>query len=469
MLRRFTGRLSVLGMAFASLACATSSNPRNAPLAAPVPASSTPSAAVEVFEPLAEEREELALLIKATLEAIERKDVLVAELNRADFDAAASLEMPDHSSVESAIRLFSTRLQPKIQASLDRSTVYKPMIDSVFDEYQLPRALTYLPVIESGYISSSVSRAGALGIWQFMPGTAREYGLRVDWWVDERLDPLMSTRAAAAYLKDLYSIFGDWPLALASYNAGPGRIRRTMSAARAESFWDMQRRSRLPRETRGYVPTFYATLAIVSDPQTHGFRLCDPIGSPWDEVDRIEISGPVTLDYIAETAHVDAETIYSLNPSFRQGIVPPGTSTIVVPGDGSALVRDMLPYLSASDPHLPVALYTVRRGDSLRSVAQRLGVSHFAISAMNGNARSLRAGDEIFVPVRRSDLPQRLLQASDATVHVVRKGDTLSGIARKYGLSARELAEMNNISTRSLIHPGDRLMITSSSVFAAGM
>lgn len=464
--RRLIERIGFAVIAVLTTACATTS----APPPPPPPVSETPIRAVEVTEPLAEDRDELQLLVESTLESIERKEAIASDLIQADLDAAGSLEMPDHSSIKSAIRLFSGDLRPKIQASLDRSGIYKPMIDAVLDEYRLPRALAYLPVIESGYISSSVSRAGALGIWQFMPGTAREYGLRVDWWVDERLDPLKSTRAAAAFLKDLHDIFGDWPLALASYNAGPGRVRRSMSAMRAESFWDMKhRRSRLPRETRGYVPTFYATLAIVSDPQTHGFRLCDPVGSPWNEVDRIEVNGPVTLDYIAETAHVAAETVYALNPSFRQGIVPPGVGTITVPIDGSQLVRDMAPYLTDSDPYLPVATYTVRNGDSLRSVGRRLGVSHFAISAMNGNVRSLRAGDRIYVPVKRADLPERLLQASFETVHVVRRGDTLSGIARKYGLTARELAEMNNISTKSLIHPGDRLLITSSSVFAAGM
>jgi len=465
MRRPIIERLAILATALTTVACATSS----APPPVPPPPEAAPAAVATTIEPIREDHEDLELLLASTLESIERKDVYAAEAIQADVDAAASLELPEHASVESAIRLFSGKLQPRIQASLDRSTIYKPMIDTVFDEYQLPRALAYLPVIESGYISSSVSRAGALGIWQFMPGTAREYGLRVDWWVDERLDPLKSTRAAAEYLRDLYDIFGDWPLALASYNAGPGRIRRTMDRYRVESFWDMQKRSKLPRETRGYVPTFYATLAIIGDPQSHGFRLCDPLGSPWDDVTRIDVAGPVTLDYVAETAHVDAETIYSLNPSFRQGVVPPGVSTITVPGDGAALVKDMAPYLSESDPYLPVTRYTVRRGDTLRSVGQRLGVSHFAISAMNGNTRTLHAGEEIFVPLKRKDLPARLLQASYETVHVVRKGDTLSAIARKYGLSARELAEMNSISTKSTIHPGDRLLITSNSVFAAGM
>lgn len=465
---RATRILGLIAAMLSSIGCATTSVPPAAP--AP-PEANAPEMEIisETIEPLSEDREELRLLVEAALETIQRKEVLAKALIQADVHAASSLDIPEHASVESAVRLFSGRLQPKIQASLDRSTIYKPMIDTVFDEHQLPRALTYLPVIESGYISSNMSRAGALGIWQFMPGTAREYGLRVDWWVDERLDPLKSTRAAASYLKDLYDIFGDWPLALASYNAGPGRIRRAMSASRAQSFWDMQQRSRLPRETRGYVPTFYATLAIVSDPPAHGFRLCEPVGSPWDDVERIDLEGPVTLDYIAEVAHTNAETLYALNPSFRQGILPPGTSVVMVPGDGAELVRDLAAWLSESDPYLPVASYRVRKGDSLRSVSQRFGVSHFAVSAMNGNTRSLRVGEDIWIPVRRSDMPGRLMQASFETVHVVRKGDTLGSIAKKYGLSARELAEMNDISTKSVIHPGDRLVVTTRGMMTAGM
>jgi membrane-bound lytic murein transglycosylase D len=467
MRRRLTEGLAITAALVALAGCATTGVTPADPAVPAEQVAGPPG--IEIAEPLAEAHEELTLLVESTLESIQRREVLASEINRSDADAAASLDMPDHASVRSAIALFSTRLQPKIQASLDRSLDYKPMIDTIFDEYRLPRALTWLPVIESGFISSSVSRAGALGIWQFMPATAREYGLRVDWWVDERLDPLASTRAAATYLKDLHAIFGDWPLALASYNAGPGRVRRTMAAVRADSFWDMQRNAKLPRETRGYVPTFYATIAIVSDPVTYGFRLCEPRSRGDYDVERIELAGPVTLDFVAEVAHVTAETMYALNPAFRQGIVPPGPAAVSVPGDGAELVRDMAPYLSDADPYLPVARYTVRRGDTIRTVAQKLGVSHFAVSAMNGNARTLRAGEEIYVPVRRSDLSARLMQASFETVHVVRKGDTLSKIAQKYGLTARELAAMNDLSLKSTIHPGDRLTISTTAASVAGM
>ena len=170
-------------------------------------------------------------------------------------------------------------------------------------------------MIESAYVPTLTSRAGAHGIWQFMPETAREYGLRVDWWVDERADPERSTRAAAAYLKDLYRQFNDWPLALAAYNAGPGRIRRAMQSTGAVTFWELLENEAVPKETRGYVPTFFATLTIASDPSTYGFQLGTPI-----DFDRsaVEIEGPLSLRYLASVAHVDEALLRDLNPALRQ-------------------------------------------------------------------------------------------------------------------------------------------------------
>jgi len=192
-----------------------------------------------------------------------------------DLEAAVSIPIPDHSTIRGALNLFTGEMHDDIQTSLIRSGRYKKTIDAALHDYRLPKGLAYLPVIESAYLPTLTSRSGAHGIWQFMPETAREYGLRVDWWVDERADPEKSTQAAAAYLNDLYRDFNDWPLALAAYNAGPGRIHRAMEATGARNFWELLDEGAVPRETRGYVPTFYATLIIASDPDTYGFHLGD--------------------------------------------------------------------------------------------------------------------------------------------------------------------------------------------------
>ena len=215
--------------------------------------------------------------VEAAYNEIVARDGKPVSAPTVDVEAAVSMPIPEHPTIRGALQYFTTDLKPSIQESLIRSAKYKKLIDKALDDYKLPRGLAYLPVIESAYVPTLTSRAGAHGIWQFMPETAREYGLRVDWWVDERADPERSTRAAAAYLKDLYRQFNDWPLALAAYNAGPGRIRRAMASTGAATFWELLDAGAVPKETRGYVPTFFATLTIASDPATYGFRLGQPL------------------------------------------------------------------------------------------------------------------------------------------------------------------------------------------------
>src|SRR5262249_20524899 len=192
----------------------------------------------------------------------------------------------------------------------------------------------YLPVIESAYLPGLTSRAGARGIWQFMSETADDYGLRVDWWVDERADPERSTRAAAAYLRDLYKQFQDWPLALAAYNAGPTRIRRALDDQGATTFWELLEAAAIPKETRGYVPTFFATLMIASDPSTYGFQLGQqPTAN--GQPSAVNVEGPVSLRFIADVAGIDEKTLRELNPALRRGVAPPGKGAIrVTPGAG---------------------------------------------------------------------------------------------------------------------------------------
>ncbi|HVT45362.1 MAG TPA: transglycosylase SLT domain-containing protein [Thermoanaerobaculia bacterium] len=383
-----------------------------------------------------------------------------------DADAFLSIEVPDHRTIRGALGYFSTNLRPKIQASLLRSSRYKEMVDRILDEHELPRALAYLPVIESAYVPTLTSRAGAHGLWQFMPDTAREYGLRVDWWVDERADPEKSTRAAARYLRDLHRWFGDWSLALAAYNCGPGRVRRALASTGASSFWQLLEQSALPRETRGYVPTFFATLHIASDPPAWGFELKE--SATLDDA-TVPVVGPLSIAFIAEATGIDPEDLKGRNPQYRKGILPPGVAEIRVPGHVAPQLAGMRSTLYLEDPHLEIATFTLRPGDSLEKLARSLGVSGDEILLMNARSR-VRAGDAIYLPVRQRELASLLSRPTEpaSRFYVVQRGDTLYGIAKRHGLTVDELREMNQIDRQATIHPGERLRVSLGAAVTAG-
>lgn len=385
---------------------------------------------------------------------------------KVDVEAAVSMEIPDHKTVRGALTYFTTELKPSIQESLLRSAKYRKLIDKALDEYQLPKGLAYLPVIESGYATTLTSRVGAHGMWQFMPDTAREYGLRVDWWVDERADPERSTRAAAAYLRDLYRQFNDWPLTLAAYNAGPGRIRRAMQTSNAATFWELLELGAIPKETRGYVPTFFATLMIASDPSTYGFRLNDP--ADIDEK-RVEVSGPLSLAYLAAAVHVDEAVLTSMNPSLRRGIVPPGHVSLRVPSKLAETVAARAATLKNDDANVAVCSFTLRNSDSLNRIARAIGTTPETILAMNdvSSADRLRAGDAIYLPVRARELGN-LLSPSSEIYYAVAKGDTYYSIAKKHNLTVDELLELNDLKHSHKLHPGEKLRVATGRVMTAG-
>ena len=382
-----------------------------------------------------------------------------------DLDAAASMPIPDNHFVKSAVALFSTSLKSDIQTYLTRSAHYKKMIEKALVEEGLPKGLAYLPVIESGYSATMTSRAGARGMWQFMGETAREYGLRVDWWVDERADPERSTKVAAAYIKDLYRQFNDWPLALAAYNGGPGRIQRALADNNVSTFWQLCDLGAIPKETRGYVPTFYATLLIASDPATYGFKLAKPDDT---SLARVELQGPLSLEYLAQVAGVDADTLRGLNPSLRRGIVPPGRTSVRVPAKSADAIVARAASLRSEDADLTVCSYTLREGDSLKKLARSLGVPVDTLLAMNDLRSPSRVGegDSVYLPVRARDLGT-LLNA-EGVYYAVQNGDTLYSIAKKYALTVDELRDLNDISRGEKLHRGQKLRVNAPRTLTAG-
>jgi len=378
-----------------------------------------------------------------------------------DVEAAASMPIPDHRTVRGALSLFTREMRPSIQESLIRSAKYKPLIDKALDAEKLPRGLAYLPVIESAYLPTLTSRAGAHGIWQFMPETAREYGLRVDWWVDERADPERSTRAAVKFLKDLHRQFDDWPLALAAYNAGPNRVRRALAAQGATTFWELLEESAVPRETRGYVPTFFATLMIASDPASYGFQLGLPDAS--GPLPAVEVEGPVSLRYVADVAGVDETTLRDLNPALRRAVAPPGKWALRVPANAAEIIAARATTLRNDDANIAVCTYTLRPSDTIKRIARAIGTDADTIAAMNGR---IRPGATIYLPVRARELGALL--AHSETYYAVRKGDTLFSIAKRHHLTVAELRDLNDLSKSHKLHAGERLRVTVPRAVAAG-
>lgn len=441
----------LLLLALFAAACATTAPPPK-PAAAPPPP--TQSSA------LSPQHSDYHKALEDAYAAILAREHAPVAAPKVDVVAAVSIPIPEHKTIRGALAYFTTELKPSIQESLIRSAKYKKLIDSALDEAKLPKGLAYLPVIESAYTPTMTSRSGAHGIWQFMPDTAREYGLRVDWWVDERADPERSTRAAAAYLRDLYRQFNDWPLTLAAYNAGPGRIKRALDQNNAATFWELLEAGAVPKETRGYVPTFYATLLIASDPKTYGFRL----GEPKDlDGKRIAVEGPLSLRHVAEVANVDEAVLRELNPALRHGIAPPGRSELRVPVKAAESVTARAATMKNDDANLAICSFTLREGDSLQRLAASLGVPVETLADMNGG-RSAREGDSIYLPVSARDLGAALSQMS----YAVRKGDTYYSIAKKFGLTVEELLDLNELTQSHTLHPGDRLRVTPARALTAG-
>ncbi|MCU1348718.1 MAG: mltD 2 [Acidobacteria bacterium] len=459
-------RWLLLPISICSLACATSSPkpvaamppPPAAPALAPINSSAAARDAAEF-------RKELE---NAYAQIAARADRPVASVPAADVEAAVSMPIPDHKTIRGAVNLFTTDMRGDIQTYLTRSARYRKQIEKALADQNLPKGLAYLPVIESGYATTLTSRSGAHGIWQFMPDTAREYGLRVDWWVDERADPERSTRAAAAYLKDLYRQFNDWPLVLAAYNAGPGRIRRALNETGAKSFWELLELSAVPKETRGYVPTFFATITIASDPAGFGFRLASPI-DPDDR--RVEVDGPLSLKTVAEAAKVDEAVLRDLNPAFRRGLVPPGRTAVRVPSKAADLLASRAATLRSDDENIAVCSFVLRPGDSIKRLARAIGTTPETVLAMNNlrSAERVGEGDAIYLPVRARQLGTLLAHSEDDDVfYAVHKGDTLYSIAKRHRLTVAELLELNDLERGHSLRVGEKLRIAAPRALAAG-
>ncbi len=309
------------------------------------------------------------------------------------------LPIPLNDRVLRYVELFQGRLREFLAEGLERGAQYLPMIQSVFRAEGLPLDLAYVPLIESAFKPTALSRAKARGVWQFMRGTGLENGLEQDWYIDERSDPAKATVAAARYFKTLYRMFDDWHLAMASYNGGPGRMQRAIKASRRSDFWSLTATSRyLPRETREYVPMILAAVIIAKNPAKYGFAVPPPAAPA---IEKVEVPSAVDLRRVAEWASVPVEEIQSLNPELRRWTTPirGDRYELTVPA-GTADRISM--ELGSASPNTLNALqwHVVRRGETLTTIARKLRVNRTDLAEANylRTTSRVKTGQKLLVP-----------------------------------------------------------------------
>jgi membrane-bound lytic murein transglycosylase D len=312
-------------------------------------------------------------------------------------------------NVQSHIRFFNTSIRNRFEQWLLRFSRYRPLVENIFAEFDLPSDLVNLSLVESGFNPYAYSRAKATGPWQFMRGTGQLYGLRIDHYVDERRDPIKSTVAAARYLRDLYDLFGAWPLAMAAYNAGEGKVLRALQKAQAESFSEISKTKLIRLETKQYVPRIMAATIIAKNPDQYGFTQ-DPV--PLHQFEEVVVTRPLHFRAIANVTGIPYSELRLLNPELRRDATPPGDSAyhLKVPVGTSGKVVELIhrvptykfPPLRAESQRVKIDTarrYRVRIGDTLEKVSRRFHVPLKTLKALNNlSSPVIRSGEFLIIP-----------------------------------------------------------------------
>jgi len=368
-----------------------------------------------------------------------------------------------NQKVASIIKFFQNEGRSSFQKWLNRISRYKPIILPILEEEGVPPELFYLAMIESGLNPKAYSYAHASGVWQFIASTGKMYGLKKNWWIDERRDFEKSTRAAARYLKDLYEEFDDWYLAFAAYNCGSGRVRKVIKRQNTDDYWKL---SRLPAQTRNYVPNIMAAIFIANNPAKYGFALIEDGKMEWITID---IDKAVSLEVIGECANLDIGLLQHYNPELKQGTLPPlddgQTYPFRMPIGVSSDFDSLFAEVEVEKIQEVVFLeHKVKRGESLWLIARKYDVRIQDIVSINklAKAKYIRTGHVLQIPTEGYDIYRKKVMTKSAgskqIFYTVRSGDTLSEIAMVYRTSVKKIKKWNGLRS-DRIYTGQKLKI----------
>jgi membrane-bound lytic murein transglycosylase D len=377
--------------------------------------------------------------------------------NRAEAEireVSHDLPLTVNPTVLSFLKYFqSPRGRAIVETGLRRAGRYRDMIERVLREEGLPTDLIHLAQAESAFQPQALSRAGARGLWQFMSFRGTEYGLARTWWLDERQDPEPSTRAAARHLRDLYNIFGDWYLAMAAYNSGPGAVQRAIERTGYADFWELHKRNVLPRETRNYVPIILAMTLIAKDPGRYGIQV-EP--DPPMRTDLVRLGSPIDLRLVAETLDVDLDALRLLNPQLLRLVTPPSPDFMLRLPEGTAEHFEAEIAMIPAEKWVSWRQHRVIEGDTLSGIAKQYRVGTDAIANANGLDvnQAIRVGDKLIIPAAQ---PQPVV--GKLVRYRTRRGDTLTSIANEFAVTVAELRRWNGLRSANTIARGRTLRI----------
>ncbi|MCB2199587.1 LysM peptidoglycan-binding domain-containing protein [bacterium] len=397
---------------------------------------------------------------------------VVLDTTIVEVDALPGIPDTVNAKVERMLTYFTEnpRGRKAMTIWLERAGAMIPRMTPILRQHGVPEDLVYLSMIESGFRNDARSWARAVGPWQFIYSTGKTFDLEADWWYDERRDPELATHAASRFLRQLYEHLGDWYLALSAYNCGEGRVRREIRRSGGRDFWNMRR---LPSQTRNYVPTFLAARKIASDPEAYGFAPIDfKAHTPRDTV---YVDEPIELNAIAEALEIEAKVLRDLNPALLRWCTPPNRTKamLFVPDGFSARFDDAIASIPAEKKTSWVR-HRVRSGETLSVIASKYGSSMRAIMDVPANdiknPNRITVGDYLLIPVapggKYGDYAAlyamndpELPDGMQRRIHRVRSGETLSQIAERYHLGLSKLLRWNNLHKRSVIYPGQKLVL----------